>query len=86
MIARVKSLVSNHEEGGDANQNIICDADALSFFEDKAVRRVKKWKEEGGSKEEMKKKMEYYFSRFKSSRAKEIAKKWYEEALVEIET
>ena len=31
-IARVKHLVAHHEEGGDDDQNVLCDADCLSFF------------------------------------------------------
>lgn len=83
-IERVKNLVAHHEEGGDDDQNVLCDADCLSFFEDKAVRRVKKWKEEGKSSEEMKKNMDFYFSRIVSPRAKDIAQKWYDAALQEI--
>jgi len=84
-IERVKELVAHHEGGGDADQNVLCDADCLSFFEDKAVRRVKKWKEQGKTKEEMHKNMNFYFSRIISQEAKEIAQKWYDEALGDIE-
>lgn len=84
-ITRVKHLVAHHEEGGDNDQNILCDADCLSFFEDKSLRRVRKWKEQGKTKAEMKQNMEHYFSRFISQKAKDIASKWYEESLREIE-
>lgn len=83
-ITRVKNLVEHHETGGDADQNVLCDADSLSFFEDNAVRRVRKWKAEGKSKEIMKENMDYYFSRFISPNAKAIARQWYEAALAEI--
>jgi hypothetical protein len=46
---------------------------------------VKKWKEQGKTKEEMRKNMDYYFSRIITQKAKDIAKKWYDEALQEIE-
>ena len=85
IIERVKYLVANHETGGDEDQNILCDADVLSFFEDKALRRMKKWKEQGKTKEEMHKNMDYYFSRIITPKAKEIAQKWYDEAKEEIE-
>lgn len=84
-IERVEYLVAHHEEGGDNDQNALCDADCLSFFEDKSLRRVKKWKEQGKTKEEMRKNMDYYFSRIITQNAKDIAKKWYDEALQEIE-
>jgi len=84
IIERVKTLVSHHEEGGDEDQNILCDADCLSFFEDKSLRRVRRWKEQGKTKEEMKTNMDYYFSRIITPEAKEIARKWYDEAVEEI--
>lgn len=84
-IARVKHLVAHHEEGGDDDQNVLCDADCLSFFEDKALRRVRKWKEQGKTREEMRKNMNFYFSRIISGQAKNIAKNWYDEALQEID-
>lgn len=84
-IARVKHLVAHHEEGGDNDQNVLCDADCLSCFENKALRRVKKWKKEGGGKEEIRRITDYYFSRIVSQKAKDIAKKWYDEAIEQIE-
>lgn len=84
-IEKVKYLIEHHEEGGDDDQNALCDADCLSFFEDKSLRRVRKWKEQGKTKEEMRKNMDYYFSRIITPKAKDIAKKWYDKALQEIE-
>ncbi len=54
-------MVSFHEQGGDREQNILCDADTLAFFEEKALRRVKKWKEEGKPKEEIRKNINFIF-------------------------
>ena len=84
LIQRIKSLVSHHQTGGDEDQNILCDADNLSFFEEKALRRVRKLKEEEKPKEEIKETFATYFSRFKSEKAKQIAKKWYNEAMEEL--
>lgn len=85
LIERVKHLVAHHEEGGDENQNILCDADCLSFFEERVLVRVKKYKERGKPKEEIKKDVDYYFSRIVSEKAKRIAQKWYDEAVKELE-
>jgi hypothetical protein len=85
LVLKVRHLVEKHETGGDAEQNILCDADCLSFFEDKAVARVRKWKAEGKDKNEIKKNMDFYFSRFISPEAREIARRWYRAALDEIE-
>jgi len=85
LIDKVKHLIAHHEEGGDEDQNILCDADCLAFFEEKVLRRVKKYKEQGMAKEEIKKSLDYYFSRIISGKAKQIAKKWYDEAVKKAE-
>jgi hypothetical protein len=79
-IKRVKYLVAHHEEGGDNDQNILCDADCIAYFKDKALRNAKKHKREGRSKE-MVKKLKYYFSRISSSKARKISKPFYKKAL-----
>jgi len=79
LIERVKYLIAYHEEGGDKDQNILCDADCLAYFEEKALRNAKKYKQIGKI-DEMNKKLEYVFSRIKSLKAKMIAKKWYKQA------
>ena len=84
IIEKVKMLVAHHEEGGNEEQNMLCDADCLAFFEEKALRLSKKYRQEGLSGL-MKKKIDYVFSRLTSSKAKKIAKKWYKEALMELD-
>jgi len=79
-VARVKHLVAHHEEGGDEEQNVLCDADCLAYFEEKAMRWAKHAKQEGAEKE-MVKKIEFYFSRLKSEKAKEIALPFYQEVI-----
>ena len=36
-VEKVKNLVLKHEEGGDLEADILCDADSLSFFETNIV-------------------------------------------------
>jgi hypothetical protein len=84
IIERVKYLVLHHEEGGDEDQNVLCDADSLAYFEEKALRNAKKAKE-NGHKEVMKKKLEYVMSRITSPKAREKASVWYEDALKVLE-
>ena len=79
-IKRVKELVAHHEEGGDEEQNVLCDADCLAYFEEKAMRWAKHAKVEG-TEAEMIKKIEFYFRRFKSEKAREIARPFYKEVL-----
>jgi hypothetical protein len=83
IIKRVKILVSHHEEGGDEDQNILCDADCLAYFEEKALRNAKKYKKEGRP-QEMKKKLDYVCSRIHSLKAKKIVNKRYNKAMDEL--
>lgn len=80
---RVKKLVSNHEVGGDEDENLLCDADCLAFLEEKALRIAKKSKVEGNI-EEGKRRINMVYERIKSERVKQIAKDWYEKAMEEL--
>ena len=84
LINTVKELVAHHEEGGNENQNILCDADCLVYFENIALRHAKEYKQRGKTKQEMEKKFEYIFNRIHLSKAKQIAQKWHQEALEEL--
>ncbi len=84
-IERVKMLVSRHEVGGNEDQNILKDADSLSFFEKNIdffvtvmVKRT--------SKDEVKEKFDWMFNRISLKEAKEIARPWYEEAINRLES
>ncbi|MBD3238756.1 MAG: DUF4202 family protein [Candidatus Moranbacteria bacterium] len=80
MISEVKDLILNHEEGGAGDKAVLCDADCLAYFEEKAIRNAKKFKEEG-KEEKMKKKLDYVFNRISSKKAKAIAQEWYNKAI-----
>lgn len=84
LINIVKELIAHHEEGGNEDQNILCDADCLVYFENNALRHAKQYKQRGKTKEEMKKKFAYIFNRITSSKAKQLAQKWHQEALKEL--
>lgn len=84
-IQRVKHLISNHEYGGDEDQNVLSDADRLTFFENVAVRHAQTFKDRGKTKEEMKSKLDFEFNKIHSIKAKGIAQKWYEASLKELE-
>lgn len=77
---KVKYLISHHEEGGDEDQNVLCDADGLAYFEEKALRNAKEAKQQGGEVE-MRKKLKYVFSRITSPRARQIAQPFYDKAI-----
>jgi hypothetical protein len=64
LIEKIKNLIAHHEEGGDGEQDILCDADCLTYFENSALRHAKNYKQNGKTKEEIKKKLDYmYFDR-----------------------
>ena len=85
LISRVKTLIAHHEEGGDEEQNILCDADCLTYLENVAFRHARTYLEKGMTKEEMKQKLEYVYGRISSDKAKELGQRWHKKALDELE-
>jgi len=83
LIERVKMLVSRHEEGGNEEQNLIKDADSISFFENNINLFLDEQKMKI-EKEKVKEKLDWMFNRISSEKAKEIARPWYEEAIKKI--
>lgn len=81
LIKKVKHLVSKHEVGGDEAQNILKDADSLSFFETNAPRFATEYVKTLG-KDKIKQKLNWMFERITSEQAKNWAKPMYEKALV----
>lgn len=79
-IERVKMLVSRHEEGGNDDQNLLKDADSVSFFENNVSLFLDKKSLEVG-KEKVKQKFDWMFNRITSEKAKQIAQPFYEEAI-----
>ncbi|MFA6097736.1 MAG: DUF4202 family protein [Candidatus Paceibacterota bacterium] len=80
---RVRELVEAHEVGGDKEQNILKDADSISFFENNAGHFIEKKARELG-KEKVKEKFDWMFDRITSKKAKEISERWYERAIKEL--
>lgn len=84
LIDRVRMLISVHEVGGNEDQNILKDADSISFFENNIpVFITKKVKET--NKEKVREKFDWMYERITSEKAKEIAKPMYEEAIKRLE-
>lgn len=84
LVTRVKKLISKHEEGGDEDQNLLKDADSLSFFENNIPVFLNK-KIGETSKEKVQNKFDWMYERITSEKAKEIAKPMYEEAIRKLE-
>jgi hypothetical protein len=76
--ARVRELISKHEVGGDEEQDLLKDADSISWLEMSAPKHIGK---QSFPKEELEKKVASMFQRISSSEAKEFAQPFYEEAV-----
>ena len=81
LINKIKMLVSRHEEGGNTDQNLLKDADSISFFENNV-----KFFFEGEllklfGKENVKKKLDWMYNRITSKKAKEIVGAWYSKSI-----
>lgn len=81
---KVKHLISKHEVGGDEEQNILKDADSISYFECNAEGFIAKFKPLYGI-EKVKSKLIWMFERITSDKAKKIAEPMYKEALNKLE-
>lgn len=77
---KVSHLVSKHEEGGDADQDLLKDADSLSFFRGGNAKSIAEKFPNG----DIKGKIDWMFERITSESAKEIARPKYEEAIKEL--
>jgi hypothetical protein len=82
-IEKVKHLVARHEEGGDDEQNLIKDADSLSFFERFIPNFLARALIFG--KKVSKKKLDWMYNRITSDKVKEMAKKNYDQAIKDLE-
>lgn len=84
LVAKVKKLITHHEEGGDDEQNLLKDADSISFFENDIPTFLTKVVAEIG-REKVKKKFDWMYGRITSAKAKQIVKKWYGKAIEDLE-
>lgn len=79
-VEKVSMLISKHEIGGTEEQNILKDADSVSFFENNAEHFIEKDAVRVG-KEKVRKKFNWMFDRITSAKAKKIARPWYEKGI-----
>ncbi len=80
LIERVKHLVEHHEDGGDDDQNLLKDADTLSFFENNVGHFIQKRAAEYG-REKVAAKFTWMFARLTAEKAKGICRPWYVAAM-----
>lgn len=79
-IERVKMLVSRHEEGGNDDQNLLKDADSVSWLETYVSIFLGKILQTRG-KEKVRQKFDWMYNRITSEKAKQIAQPMYEKAI-----
>ncbi len=84
-IERVTMLVSKHEVGGNEDQDLLKDADSISFFENNVGYFVAKRVKDTG-KRKVKEKFNWMYDRMTSERAKELAHELYQEAIKKLES
>jgi hypothetical protein len=85
LIEKVKHLVICHEVGGDREQNIIKDADSLSFFGGDLANFISRHSSLGSTTEHLRGKLDWMYNRITSDKVKALAKPQYEEALKHLE-
>lgn len=85
LIQKVKELVSHHEVGGNDDQNLVMDADSISFFENNAKPWVNSNVKKFG-KDKVKEKFDWMFNRISSEERKNICKPMYDKAIEMLES
>ncbi len=84
LISRVEHLISKHEVGGDEDQNLLMNADSISFFECNGERfATDKVKTEGYDK--VKEKIDWMYTRITTTIAKQLAKPFYDSTIEKLE-
>lgn len=78
---RVSELIAKHEVGGDREQDILMDADSLSWLEVSAPKHIRKGIFSAG---ELRKKIGDMYGRISSERAKALAEPFYESAVADL--
>jgi hypothetical protein len=79
LIGQVMSLVQRHEVGGTIEQNILKDADSLSFFDRDFPELISRHVSNG--KDRLRAKFSWMYERISSPEAKELARPMYEKSM-----
>lgn len=85
LVERVAMLISKHEVGGNIDQDLLKDADSMSFFETNVEHFVTEKVKEYGI-EKVTEKLDWMFERISSDRASEITRPLYERASQQLNT
>ncbi len=82
IVERVKHLVSKHEVGGDADQNLLKDVDSISFVENNTQIFLSRIGKLGYNA--IKEKFDWMYNRISDLKAKELARPFYEKMILEL--
>jgi hypothetical protein len=85
-ISKVKKLVTGHEFFGNDEQNVLNEADCISYFETRAPIHVTVWPDQGVPKAHIRKKFEFMYARLKTEKAIEIVKPLFKKAMDKLES
>lgn len=80
LVEHVQHLIEHHEEGGDQEQDVLMDADTVSFFENNVDRFVEKHAVEQGQKKVVRK-FKWMYERLSSDKLRDVVRPWYEAAM-----
>ena len=80
--SEVKSLIAKHEVGGTYEQNLVKDADSISYFETNALKHVA-WAEKFSEKE-VRAKYDWMWDRLTFDRSRDLARPFYEQAVAKL--
>lgn len=84
IIQSIQKLILKHELGGTRGQNLVKDADSISFFENNITYFLKTISARVGI-EKTKSKIDWMFNRITSPKAKAIARPWYRKAIKKLQ-
>ena len=85
VIDQVQFLVAGHEFPGTDDQNILKDADSISFFENNVMGFLRMHVKTYG-KEKVRAKFEWMYSRISSEPARQIVEPWYHQAMAQLDS
>ncbi len=80
LIRKVEMMIRGHELGGNKLQNILKDADSISYFENQLIPFLTKWAPVA-SESYIRGKFDWMYSRITSRKAKAYAKPMYEKSI-----
>ena len=84
LVEKVKDLVANHDFGGDEEKIALRDADSISFLENNADMYIDSL-ETGKTIDQIHNKFDIMYNRISSAKARELAKRYYNDAVQKLE-